>query len=207
MIAFEPILPVVVIDDADAAESLGRALVAGGIRQAEITLRTPAALEALRRMGAVPGLRVGAGTVLDADQAEAAIDAGASFIVSPGLADAVIAVCARRGVPAVPGVVTATEVMRARALGLRTLKFFPAEASGGRAAVAALSTVFPEIRFVPTGGIDAARAGEYLTLPSVVAVGGSWMVPRAALSARDFAAIESLCRQAVQAVEAVEAAP
>jgi len=199
MTAFDPILPVVVIDDARDAAPLARALLAGGIRQAEITLRTGAALDALRTMSGIPGLRVGAGTVLEPEQAEAAIDAGATFVVSPGLAEAVVATCERRGVQAVPGVATATEAMRARALGLRTLKFFPAESSGGPAAISAMSSVFPELEFVPTGGIDANRAAAYLALPAVIAVGGSWMVPRAAVAAGDFRAIEALCRAAVEA--------
>ena len=200
MTGFDPILPVVVIDDARDAEGLGRALVAGGIHQAEITLRTPAALGALRALSGMPGLRVGVGTVLEPEQAEAAIDAGATFVVSPGLSESVVAVCERRGVQAVPGATTATEVMRARSLGLRTLKFFPAESSGGPAALSALSSVFPDIAFVPTGGIDAARAADYLALPSVISVGGSWMVPRAAIAAGDFTGVEALCRAAVEAV-------
>ncbi|MGO4298947.1 bifunctional 4-hydroxy-2-oxoglutarate aldolase/2-dehydro-3-deoxy-phosphogluconate aldolase [Leifsonia sp. RAF41] len=199
MIALDPILPVVVIDRAEDAERLGEALLLGGIRQAEITLRTPAALDALRSMARIAGLRVGAGTVLDAGQAEAVIDAGASFVVSPGLAEDVVAVCVRRGVPVVPGVATATEVMRARGLGLRTVKFFPAEASGGTAALSALASVFPDMSFVPTGGIGAARARDYAALPSVAAVGGSWMVPRAAIAAGDFTAVTELCRNAVEA--------
>jgi len=200
MTDFEPILPVVVIDDARDAEPLACALVAGGIRQAEITLRTGAALDALRTMSAIPGITVGVGTVLEPAQAEAAIDAGAAFVVSPGLSEAVVAVCERRGVQAVPGVATATEAMRARALGLRALKFFPAESSGGPPALSALSSVFPELEFVPTGGIDADRAPAYLALPSVIAVGGSWMVPRTAIAAGDFTAIEALCRAAVGVV-------
>jgi 2-dehydro-3-deoxyphosphogluconate aldolase/(4S)-4-hydroxy-2-oxoglutarate aldolase len=199
MTGFEPILPVVVIDDARDAEALGRALLAAGIHQAEITLRTPAALSALRALAGMPGLRVGVGTVLEPEQAEAAIDAGATFVVSPGLSESVLAVCKRRGVQAVPGAVTATEVMRARSLGLRTLKFFPAESSGGPAALSALSSVFPDLAFVPTGGIDASRAADYLALPSVIAVGGSWMVPRAAIAAGDFTGVEALCRTAVEA--------
>ena len=199
MTGFEPILPVVVIDDARDAEALGRALLAGGIHQAEITLRTPAALSALRALAGIPGLRVGVGTVLEPEQAEAAIDAGATFVVSPGLSESVLAVCERRGVQAVPGAVTATEVMHARSLGLRTLKFFPAESSGGPAALSALSSVFPDLAFVPTGGIDASRAPDYLALPSVIAVGGSWMVPRAAIAAGDFTGVEALCRTAVEA--------
>ena len=200
MIALDPILPVIVIDRAEDAEPLGRALLAGGIRQAEITLRTPAALDALRLMAGIPGMRAGAGTVLDARQAEAVLDAGASFVVSPGLAEDVVAVCAERGVAVVPGVATATEVMRARRLGLRTVKFFPAESSGGTAALSALASVFPDMRFVPTGGIDGTRARDYAALPSVVAVGGSWMVPRAAIAAGDFALVEELCRGAMEAL-------
>jgi 2-dehydro-3-deoxyphosphogluconate aldolase/(4S)-4-hydroxy-2-oxoglutarate aldolase len=199
MTGFEPILPVVVIDDARDAEALGRALLAGGIHQAEITLRTPAALSALRALAGIPGLRVGVGTVLEPEQAEAAIDAGATFVVSPGLSESVLAVCERRGVQAVPGAVTATEVMHARSLGLRTLKFFPAESSGGPVALSALTSVFPDLAFVPTGGIDASRAADYLALPSVIAVGGSWMVPRAAIAAGDFTGVEALCRAAVEA--------
>jgi len=200
MIALDPILPVIVIDRAEDAEPLGRALLAGGIRQAEITLRTPAALDALRLMAGIPGMRAGAGTVLDARQAEAVLDAGASFVVSPGLAEDVVAVCAERGVAVVPGVATATEVMRARRLGLRTVKFFPAEASGGTAALSALASVFPDMSFVPTGGIDGSRARDYAALPSVVSVGGSWMVPRAAIAAGDFALVEELCRDATEAL-------
>ncbi|MGO4533329.1 bifunctional 4-hydroxy-2-oxoglutarate aldolase/2-dehydro-3-deoxy-phosphogluconate aldolase [Leifsonia sp. 2MCAF36] len=200
MTGFDRILPVVVIDKAEDAQPLGRALLAGGVRQAEITLRTPEALDALRSMARIPGLLVGAGTVLDASQAEAVLDAGASFVVSPGLSEDVVAVCERHGVPVVPGVATATELMRARARGLRTVKFFPAEASGGTDALSALASVFPDMRFVPTGGIGAARARDYAALPSVVAVGGSWMVPRAAIAAGDFAAVEELCRTAMAAV-------
>ncbi|KJK09237.1 keto-deoxy-phosphogluconate aldolase [Terrabacter sp. 28] len=198
MSVMEPILPVVVIDSPDAAEGLGRALLAGGIRQVEVTLRTAEALPALRILASVPGLRAGAGTVLTADQVHAAVEAGAEFVVSPGLDEGVVAACQRYGVPAIPGVVTATELMRARSLGLRTVKFFPAEQAGGVAAVSALSAVFADMAFVPTGGIGADRAAVYAALPSVVAVGGSWMVPRDAVASGQFARIEALCRQAVE---------
>jgi 2-dehydro-3-deoxyphosphogluconate aldolase/(4S)-4-hydroxy-2-oxoglutarate aldolase len=195
---FDPILPVVVIDDAESAAPLGEALLAGGIRQVEVTLRTSAGVAALRALAAFDGLRVGAGTVLTGPQAELAIDAGAAFVVSPGLSEEVVGACAARDIPVVPGVATATEAMRARALGLRTVKFFPAETSGGPAAIAALASVFPDLSFVPTGGIGAARARDYLELGAVMAVGGSWMVPRAAIAARDFATVEALCREAVE---------
>lgn len=200
MIALCPLLPVVVIDRAEDAVPLGRALLAGGIRQVEVTLRTPAAVDALRALSGLDGLLVGAGTVLDPEQVDAVVDAGACFVVSPGLSEGVLAACERRGVDAVPGVATATELMRARSLGLRTVKFFPAESSGGPGAIAAFSSVFPELRFVPTGGIGADRAADYAALPSVVAVGGSWMVPRAAVAAGDFATVERLSRQAVEAL-------
>jgi 2-dehydro-3-deoxyphosphogluconate aldolase/(4S)-4-hydroxy-2-oxoglutarate aldolase len=196
-----PILPVLVIDDPQVAEPLGRALLASGIGQVEVTLRTGAALDALRILAAIPGLRVGAGTVLSAVQADAAAEAGAQFLVSPGLSDEVLSAARAAGIPAVPGIATATELMRARSHGLRTVKFFPAEQSGGRAAVAALAAVFPDVSFVPTGGIDADRARDYLRHPSVVAVGGSWMVPRDAIASGDIPRVEALCREAVEALE------
>lgn len=197
MIHFDPILPVVVLDSAASAEPLGAALLAAGIRQAEVTLRTPAALDALRILARIPGLRVGAGTVLEEAQVDDAVDAGAAFVVSPGLDDGVLAAARRRGVSAVPGIATATELMRARALGVGTVKFFPAEPLGGPDAVKALASVFPDVSFIPTGGIGPHRAREYLALPSVTAIGGSWMVPRETIAAGDFAAIERLCREAV----------
>lgn len=200
MIALGPLLPVVVIDRAEDAAPLGRALLAGGIRQVEVTLRTPAAVAALRALSGLDGLLVGAGTVLEPAQVDDVVDAGARFVVSPGLSEEVVTACGRRGVDVVPGVATATELMRAWSLGLRTVKFFPAESSGGPGAIAALSSVFPDVRFVPTGGIGADRAAAYAALPSVVAVGGSWMVPRAAVAAGDFAAVELLSRQAVEAL-------
>ena len=200
MSVLDPVLPVVVIDSAGAAEALGRALLAGGVRQVEVTLRTPEALAALRILASLPGLRAGAGTVLTVDQVGAVVEAGAEFVVSPGLDEGVVAACRRHGVPAIPGVATATELMRASSLGLRTVKFFPAEQAGGVAAVAALSAVFADMRFVPTGGINAERAAAYAALPSVVAVGGSWMVPQEVLVSGDFARVEQLCGQAVEAL-------
>jgi 2-dehydro-3-deoxyphosphogluconate aldolase/(4S)-4-hydroxy-2-oxoglutarate aldolase len=200
MIELGPILPVLVIDDPQVAEPLGRALLASGIGQVEVTLRTGAALDALRVLASIRGLRVGAGTVLSAGQADAAADAGARFLVSPGLSDEVLNAARAAGIPAVPGIATATELMRARSLGLRTVKFFPAEQSGGRAVIAALAAVFPEISFIPTGGIDAARARDYLLHPSVVAVGGSWMVPPEAIASGDIPRVEALCREALEAV-------
>ncbi|MFP3464081.1 bifunctional 4-hydroxy-2-oxoglutarate aldolase/2-dehydro-3-deoxy-phosphogluconate aldolase [Leifsonia sp. SIMBA_070] len=199
MTPFEKILPVVVLDSVAAAEPLGAALLAAGIHQVEVTLRTPAALEAIRILAAEPRLRVGAGTVLDGAQLDATVDAGAAFVVSPGLIEEVVERGRERGIPVVPGIATATELARARSLGLRTVKFFPAEPLGGPAAIAALASVFPEMSFVPTGGIGPRSAAGYLALPAVVAVGGSWMVPRPALASGDFGAVERLSREAVAA--------
>ncbi|MEU8242523.1 bifunctional 4-hydroxy-2-oxoglutarate aldolase/2-dehydro-3-deoxy-phosphogluconate aldolase [Actinoplanes missouriensis] len=172
------VVPVVVLDDPGRAAALGEALAGGGLPIAEVTLRTPGALAGIAAMAENPDLLVGAGTVLTAAQAEAAVEAGARFVVSPGLSRAVVERCRALGVPVLPGVATATEVLAAADLGLDAVKFFPAATSGGAPAVAALAAVFADMRFVPTGGITAANAGEYLALPSVLAVGGSWMVPR-----------------------------
>ncbi|MBN9155140.1 MAG: bifunctional 4-hydroxy-2-oxoglutarate aldolase/2-dehydro-3-deoxy-phosphogluconate aldolase [Microbacterium sp.] len=202
----EPILPIVVIDDADRAAGLAETLVAAGVGQVEVTLRTPAALEAIRIMAQTRGLRVGAGTVLTAHQVDAAADAGASFVISPGTVDDVRERAQERGIDAIPGVATATEILRARALGHRILKLFPAEPLGGVAAVGAFAAVFPDVTFIPTGGIDATRAAAYLALPSVAAVGGSWMVPRAAIADGDLVAVAELCRAAVAAAGEVRAA-
>ncbi|BAL89872.1 putative KDPG and KHG aldolase [Actinoplanes missouriensis 431] len=172
------VVPVVVLDDPGRAAALGEALVGGGLPIAEVTLRTPGALAGIAAMAENPDLLVGAGTVLTAAQADAAVEAGARFVVSPGLSRAVVERCRALRVPVLPGVATATEVLAAADLGLDAVKFFPAATSGGAPAVAALAAVFAGMRFVPTGGITAANAGEYLALPSVLAVGGSWMVPR-----------------------------
>ena len=196
MIDLQPVLPIVVIDDAARAGELARTLVEAGIAQVEVTLRTPAAIEAIAAMSATPGLRIGAGTVLTAHDVDAAVDAGASFVVSPGSIPDVLDRARELGVEAMPGVATATEIAHAIRLGFRTMKLFPAEPLGGTAAVAAFAAVFPDVSFVPPGGIDAARAQDYLALPAVVAVGGSWMVPRSALATGDFARIDELCRAA-----------
>ena len=175
-----PIVPVVVLDDESRAADLGRILVDGGLPIAEVTLRTPGALAAIATMARNADLLVGAGTVLTPEQATAAAEAGARFVVCPGLSRAVVERCRALGLPVLPGVATATEVLAARDLGVEAVKFFPAETSGGAPAVAALAAVFGDMRFVPTGGITAAKAGDYLALPSVLAIGGSWMVPRSA---------------------------
>lgn len=194
------IVPVVVIDDAAHAPELADALASGGIRCAEITLRTPAGLEAIRATGGRADFIVGAGTVLTADQVDAAADAGARFLVSPGLDDAVVARAAERGIPLVPGVATATEIQRAMNHGIRHVKLFPAGHLGGLGAVRAFAGPFPDVRFLPSGGVSVDNASEYLASPSVFAVSGSWMVPTAAIAARDFATVTRLAAIAMAAI-------
>lgn len=186
------IVPVVVIDDAAQAGGLAAALAAGGIRCAEITLRTPAGLAAIAAAAATPDFVVGAGTVLTADQVDRCADAGARFIVSPGFDEAVVDRARELGLAVLPGVATATEIQRALRAGLQAVKFFPADQLGGLPAIAAFSAPFPGLKFMPSGGVSATNALDYLGHPAVFAVGGSWMVPRAAVVAGDFATIEAL---------------
>ncbi len=197
------LVPVVVLDDAADAGPLADALVGGGLAVAEVTFRTEAAPEAIRHMAARGDMLVGAGTVLAPVQVDMAVDAGASFVVSPGLSRAVIERCRERGVPVVPGVATATEIQAALELGLTTLKFFPARTSGGVEALKALAAPFAGVTFVPTGGIGPDDCADYLALPTVVAVGGSWMVPKAAIGAGEFDTIRDLTAAAVAAVAKV----
>ncbi len=188
-----PVIPVIVIKHIEDALPLARALVRGGLRVLEVTLRTPAALDAIRAMRAVEGAIVGAGTVLGQAQYDAAIEAGAQFVVSPGLTDALVALAAARGeVPLLPGVATASEVMRAREAGYTRLKFFPAESSGGVATLEGFASVFPDVRFCPTGGISSDSATRYLALANVACVGGSWPMPAEAMAQRDWGRIERL---------------
>lgn len=170
------IVPVVVLDDPAKADALGAAMVEGGLPVAEATFRTPAAAAVLRRLAERDDLVVGAGTVLSERQVDQAVEAGARFVVSPGLSARVVRRCQTLGVPVVPGVATPSEVMHALDLGLDTVKFFPAEANGGLATIKALAAAFPQVRFMPTGGITPDSAPAYLAHPSVAAVGGSWMV-------------------------------
>lgn len=196
------VLPVVTIDDAAQAVPLARALVDGGITAIEITLRTPVALDAIGRVAAaVPATVVGAGSVMSASDATAAVEAGARFVVSPGFDDDTVATARRHGVRAVPGVATATELQRAANSGVDVVKLFPASLVGGPALIEAMSAVWPSIRFVPTGGITASSAPDYLALPSVVAVGGSWMVPSTAVAAGDWPAVTSAAAHAVRLAE------
>jgi 2-dehydro-3-deoxyphosphogluconate aldolase/(4S)-4-hydroxy-2-oxoglutarate aldolase len=193
------LVPVVVLDDAADADALAGALVAGGLPVAEVTFRTAAAADSIRAMGARGDILVGAGTVLTAEQVDQAVAAGASFVVSPGLSRAVVERCAELGVLALPGAVTATEIQAALELGLTTVKFFPAGTSGGPAAIKALAGPFGDVQFVPTGGVGPANLADYLAIPAVAAVGGSWMVPRERVKAGDFAGIQQLTAEAVAA--------
>ncbi|MFJ8583696.1 bifunctional 4-hydroxy-2-oxoglutarate aldolase/2-dehydro-3-deoxy-phosphogluconate aldolase [Streptomyces sp. NPDC093595] len=195
--ALAPVLPVVVIEDAADAVPLARALVAGGLPAIEVTLRTAAAPAAIRAIAdGVPGAVVGAGTVLSAAAVAEAVAAGARFLVSPGWTDGLLDAMAGAGVPFLPGVSTASEVLALLERGVSTMKFFPAEAAGGTAYLKSLAGPLPRARFCPTGGICAASAPAYLALPNVTCVGGSWMLPPDALAARDWARVETLAREA-----------
>jgi 2-dehydro-3-deoxyphosphogluconate aldolase/(4S)-4-hydroxy-2-oxoglutarate aldolase len=172
-----PVIPVLVIHDVAHARPIAEALVAGGIRALEVTLRTPAALDVIREMAKVEGAVVGAGTVLNEHDLAASIDAGARFIVSPGLTDALGKAAVASGIPFLPGVASSADIMRGLDLGLTHFKFFPAATSGGPAALKALAGPFHMARFCPTGGVSAATAPEWLAIEPVLCVGGSWIVP------------------------------
>lgn len=187
-----PVIPVLVIDDAATARPLAEALVAGGLKVLEVTLRTPAALDAIRQMAQVEGAIVGAGTVTSPDQFEQAMDAGSQFIVSPGLTDRLGERIIQSGVPFLPGVATAGDIMRGYDMGLRHFKFFPAETSGGLKALKALAAPFYEARFCPTGGITEASAPDWLAFDRVLCVGGSWITP----SGASMAEVEAKARAA-----------
>ena len=171
-----PVIPVLVLDGDGDWAALAETLVGAGLPVLEVTLRTPAALDAIRAMSQVPGAIVGAGTVLNEEQLDQAIDAGSRFIVSPGLTEPLGEAAVRSEIPFLPGVANAGDIMRGLDLGLERFKFFPAEAAGGIAALKALSGPFGNIRFCPTGGIRADTAVDWLALPSVLCVGGSWLV-------------------------------
>ncbi len=193
------IIPVVVIDNEDSAEPLAQALIDGGLPCAEITFRTAAAENAIQRIAAkYPSMLVGAGTVLSVDQAKKALDAGAKFIVSPGLNQKVVEFCLHQHVTVIPGVLTPTEVSAAIDLGLEVVKFFPAEASGGVAYLKAISAPFKGIKFIPTGGIDESNLLSYLQLPSVLACGGSWMVKPELIASCRFDEIAQVTARAVR---------
>jgi 2-dehydro-3-deoxyphosphogluconate aldolase / (4S)-4-hydroxy-2-oxoglutarate aldolase len=193
------VLPVLSVPDADRAEAACRALLAGGVSCVEITFRTDAAADAIRRVSGIDGLLVGAGTVLSPEQAVAASAAGACFAVAPGTSAQVVGACRELSLPFFPGVATPSEIERARALGCRTLKVFPAATVGGVAFLRAVSAPYQDVRFIPTGGIDATNLAAYLAVPSVLACGGSWLCDQALIREGRFDEIERLAREAVEA--------
>lgn len=197
-----PIIPVLVIDDLASARPLAEALVAGGLPALEVTLRTPAALEAIRAMADVPGGHVGAGTLLTPDDVRTAKAAGATFGVSPGATDDLLAACEAEDLPLLPGSATASEAMRLLSRGYTVQKFFPAEASGGAAALQAIGAPLAQISFCPTGGINPANVESYLGLSNVLCAGGSWVAPKELVAAGNWAGIETLARDAAQLGEA-----
>jgi 2-dehydro-3-deoxyphosphogluconate aldolase/(4S)-4-hydroxy-2-oxoglutarate aldolase len=199
------IIPVVVLETRERALPLAQALRDGGLPIAEVTFRTPAAADGVRLLAAEGDIVVGAGTIVRAEQVDVAVEAGARFIVTPGLSRGVVERCRELSVPVIPGVATATEVIAALDLGCELLKFFPAEACGGVATLKALGGPFPSVRFVPTGGITAANAGDYLRLRSVVAVGGSWMVAPGLIAADDYAGVSRLAAEAAAMAALVRA--
>lgn len=194
------IVPVVVLNDAANASGLADALVAGGLPIAEVTFRTAAAADAIKVLAARDDILVGAGTVRSAAQVDQAVDAGAKFIVSPGLRADIVKRAQELGVEVLPGAVTPTEILAAEELGLKTVKFFPANVYGGASAIKALSAPYGDINFIPTGGVSAANLGEFLALPCIPAVGGSWMVPAKAIDAGEFDKVETLTREAMDLV-------
>ena len=199
------VVPVVEIERAEDAIELGKALLAGGLPCAEITFRTAAAEEAIRRISSsLPEVIVGAGTVLSADQASKAVSAGAQFIVSPGFNQKVVDWCLQNEIPVTPGVVTPTEIDMALDRGLNILKFFPAEAMGGIATLKAISAPYGVVKFIPTGGIDLGNLADYLALPSVHCCGGSWLVKASLISAGKFDEITRLTREAMSVVRQVQ---
>lgn len=193
----QPVVPVLIIEDAKTAVPLARALVAGGLKAIEITLRTAAALEAVRLVAAeVEGAVVGAGTILNPAHFEAAVDAGSRFIVSPGTTQELLDAARGSDIPLLPGAATASEVMALREEGYQVLKFFPAEQAGGAAYLKALSSPLAGTLFCPTGGISLKNAMDYLSLPNVVCVGGSWVAPKELVNAGDWAGITKLAAEA-----------
>ena len=196
ILSLAPVIPVIVLDDVDAARPLAEALVAGGLPVLEVTLRTPNALRVIAEMAKVPGAIVGSGTVRSPLQMGHSVDAGCQFMVSPGASPRLLEAADDHPIPLLPGIGTPTEAMTASEHGYSFLKFFPAEALGGAKVLKAYASPLPDIIFCPTGGIDLEKARGYLALPNVICVGGSWIMPPDAIAAKDFARIEKLARQA-----------
>lgn len=194
-----PVVPVIVIDKVEDAVPLAKALMAGGINVLEVTMRTPAALDAIRAIAAeVKGAILGVGTVTNGEQLRAAVEAGAKFAISPGLTPALLEAKDDFDVPLLPGIATISEMMLGIDAGLRNFKFFPASVAGGVPMLKAFAGPFPDIRFCPTGGISEKNFLEYLALPNVLCVGGSWVAPTASVKAKDWDAITALVKQAVE---------
>ncbi len=198
-IAAQRIIPVLVVAEIEAAKPLAAALVEGGLPIMEMTMRTPRALDIARAMAEVDGAVIGVGTVLNADRCNAAIDAGAAFIVSPGFDEGVINSASRRHTPVIPGVATISELQRAWNAGLRVVKFFPAAIAGGPAAVRAFASVIPDIQFMPTGGVNIKNIADYLAVDAVIACGGSWIAPPELIEKRRFDEIRALAADARKA--------
>ena len=203
LIARMKIIPVVAIDDASQAVSLAEALLAGGLPCAEVTFRTDAAVDAIRAIAGVEKMLVGAGTVLNTEQARRAVEAGAQFVVSPGFNPEVVGYCVENGIPITPGVCTPTDIEGALYFNLDVLKFFPAEAFGGLKTLKAMSAPYGMVQFIPTGGINVGNLKTYLDFPKVLACGGSWMVKSDLIKAGKFDEIERLTAEAVAIAESV----
>lgn len=198
ILAAGPVVPVIVIDELHQAVPLARALIAGGVRVLEVTLRTSCAVDAIRAIAQeVPEAIVGAGTVTNPEQLKAVTAAGAQFAISPGLTDALLQAAVNGPIPLIPGISTVSELMTGMSYGLGNFKFFPAEANGGVSALKAIAGPFSHIRFCPTGGISLNNYRDYLALSSVLCVGGSWLVPADAIREGDYARITTLAAQAV----------
>lgn len=203
LLSNNPVVPLVQADDPKVAVKTSNALAAGGLQVVEVVFRTDAALECLQAVAdEVPDMVAGAGTVLSAGQAEAALDNGARFIVSPGLDDGVVGVAKERGVPVFPGIMTPGEIQHAFNLGLDVVKFFPAGNAGGVPMIKALASVFRTMKFMPTGGVSPKNLGEFLAVPAVLACGGSWLTPKDAIAAGDFDKITALAAEAIEIARA-----
>ena len=198
------VVPVVVLDDVKDAVATAKALLAGGVDVMEITFRTAAAADSIKAVAEnCPDMLVGAGTIITLDQCKKAVECGAKFIVSPGFDEEVVRWCVERSVPITPGCVTPSEIMAAMKLGLTVVKFFPAGVYGGLSAMKALSDPFGGIKFIPTGGVNSHNIGEFIAAPFILAVGGSWVCPKADIAAGNFEKITTLCKQARAAIQEV----
>lgn len=197
------VVPAVVIDEVENAVPLAEAMMRGGLPVVEVTLRTPFALEAIRMLSRVEGLMVGAGTVVSLAQLDQALAAGARFVVTPGLDEEIVRMCQGRDVTILPGAVTPTEIMRAWNLGLQAVKFFPSHVYGGLAGIEALSGPFPQMKFLPTGGVNLTNLGTFLAHPNVLACGGTWMARREWVQQGKFSEVENACRETMQIVRSL----